>query len=145
MENHVFDGSVQWTKVGSLDPLNLETLADRPDDLWGLGYGWGNSEIPLSKADELDSSLALVKLEAPSIEVKQWNPASTSVRAEFGYRDEAYVLRVTDPEQESRFKSLGEGNYVLSGDVFACIPLGEPYQGNRHKLVASLFETGTDV
>ena len=140
VENHVYDRTRSWKKVGKLEPDRLHELADWPTDLWGMGTGWGNDRVPLAQSEQLGSSLALLKLYHPSVRVKEWKVNDISARAEFHFRDVWYSFKITDPIEKQRFLAMGEGSYTLRGDVYLCASLGEPIRGNRHKLAAGLFE-----
>jgi hypothetical protein len=45
----------------------------------------------------------------------------------------------TDPQVERDFLRRGEGRYPYQGQTVACVSIGEPFQGYRYKLVASII------
>lgn len=140
VENHLIDSSSRWRRVSRLRPSQLGKLAETPPTIWGAsGLGYINDRVPQAEADGFDSSLVLVRLTSPRVEVKKW-PERWTVRVQFDYQGELYNLTVTDPDFESRFKALGVGTHSLSAKSYACVSLGEPYEGNRHKLAAAVFE-----
>jgi len=108
--------------------------------IWGVqAYGYFHDRVSEAEADTLDSSLMLVRLGHPQVIVKQW-PDNLAVSLDFRYAGKRYRLKVTAPDFEQRFRTRGEGIYSLASESYACISLGEPYQGHRHKLAAAVFE-----
>ncbi len=142
VENHLIAHEHRWRKVGKLNPQQLRQLADEPPDLWGTeNHGYIRDRIPTEKADTLASSLILVRLESPSVEVTVW-PERTTVRVDFDYRGVHYNMTVTDLAFRERFVATGAGDYPLAKETYACLSLGEPDpdHGFRFKLAAAVFE-----
>ena len=100
-----------------------------------------NDRISFVTAEKtLSSSLLLIEPENLTITVTEEFNRKMRVRGKFTYKDEKYWLAVTDPEVEKKYTNMGLGEFVVDGDVFMTISVGEPYHGYCYKLVASIIE-----
>jgi hypothetical protein len=118
-----------WTQAyGYNVKLNeLEKYADRPDSLWDEGdrvseflIGAGLITIP--------QSLYLVKVDDLVI-----RKVGDKRRVIFNYNGRMYNLAATDPN----YDQFEAGHLVPNG--FLCISLGEEFQGDHYKIVATIF------
>ena len=140
VENHLIADDHWWRKVGELELRELRQLAEEPPDLWGTeNHGYIRDRIPTAEADALASSLMLVRLESPSVDVREW-PERTTVRVDFDYRGVHYNMTATDRAFKKRFGAKGAGEYRRATATYACLSLGEPDSGYRFKLAAAVFE-----
>lgn len=140
VENYLIDGGAGWRKIGTLDRERIPALAEEPLDLWGTEkHGYIRDRIPIAQADQLRSSLLLVALDQPAVEVQNF-PERTTVRLDFRYRGVPYNMSITDPDFKERFVTRNPGRYALGDNTYACLSLGEPSGGMRYKLAAAVFE-----
>ena len=140
VENHLIGDDRQWRKVGTLQPEELRQFVEEPPDLWGTeNHGYIRDRVPTEEADLLSSSLMLVRLKSPSVEVKVW-PERTTVRVDFDYNGIHYNMTATDRAFKQRFVKKGAGEYRLAKETYACLSLSEPDGGYRYKLAAGVFE-----
>lgn len=141
-ENHLIDEEYYWVKVGDFPRQQLPQLCEVPNPLWVNGfnsYNGTNDRIPEAQADSLPASLVLVEPQRLMISVER-GLTKLQVRAEFHVVGRSYKLTVTDPVVERHFLSRGEGYYTYEKPAVACISIGEPFQGYRYKLVASIID-----
>ncbi len=141
VENHLIDDQYYWTKVDEFPRSKLRGLRDDPSELWINGhhsYNALNDRIPESEADSLSSSLVQIEPEQLVICVER-GLKKLQVRAAFRFRGERYKLTVTDPDIERSFLRQGEGDYKYELPPVACVSIGEPFEGYRYKLVASII------
>jgi hypothetical protein len=141
-ENHLIDDQYYWAKVGDFPKLQLPQLCEIPNPLWINGfhsYNGINDRIPETEADLLTSSLVLLAPEHLMVSVER-GFTKIQVRAEFQVAGQTYKLTVTDPVVERQYLSCGEGNYPYQKPAVACVSIGEPFQGYRYKLVASIID-----
>lgn len=145
-ENHMIDARDRWKKVGRVAWADLDRAVDvDAETLWKNGYdssGGKNDRIPAAVADMLKSSLMLIKPENVRLSVSQegigFLDPRPRVRATFTYRGQQYRIRVTDPIIE-KMCTKAQGGECSVSDAYMCVSLGEPYQGYRYKLAASII------
>lgn len=127
-ENYLIDGSV-WQQKYTLDDHHIINFLDYPSDLWGKD---DRVRYELIKSGQLviSQSLYLVQVSNLSLYVSQFN---NKRRASFKYNGCEYDLPVTDP----RFDSVVLDTSAIKGIL--CISLGEEFEGNCYKLVATIF------
>ncbi|MEU5846349.1 dual OB domain-containing protein [Saccharopolyspora shandongensis] len=145
-ENWLLDSTECWRKVAQIRWDQLRTLEEHPSSLWINGHQSSaavNDRVPVEQGYALKDSLKLIRVNRVTMEVRSAHPASLdptpTVRARFQYEDSEYVLRVTDPVREVKFRTKGRGEYDL-GECFLTVSLGEAYQGYFYKLVAAVIE-----
>jgi hypothetical protein len=141
-ENHLIDEEYYWAKTGDFPRQQLPELCEVPNPLWVNGfhsYNGINDRIPEEQANSLPASLVLVDPQRLIIAVER-GLTERQVRAEFRVAGQTYKLTVTDPVVERQFLSRGEGYYTYEKPAVACISIGEPFQGYRYKLVASIID-----
>lgn len=126
-ENHVIDNT-QWVQKYKIDDDQVSPLLDNPDDLWGEGDRVSYSSVECGN-DSISQSLFLVKVENLKLYLNTYNKR----RAAFSYNGVEYNLAVTDP----RFDAITSQNIPIQNIL--CISLGEAYEGNCFKLVATIF------
>lgn len=140
-ENHLIDDKYYWTKVDEFSKSKLRGLTENPPELWSNdhhSYNGINDRIPESEADSLSSSLVLIEPEQLVVCVER-GLKKLQVRAMFRFRGKRYKLTVTDPDIERSFLKQGEGEYEYDLPAVACVSIGEPFEGYRYKLVASII------
>lgn len=140
VENHLIADDRCWRRVGALKPERLRQLAEDPPDLWGTeNHQYIRAAVPTEEADLLTSSLMLVRIHSPRVDVKTW-PERIAVRLDFHYNEIHYNMSATDKAFTQRFAAKGDGGYSLATETYACLSLSEPKDGYRYKLAAAVFE-----
>lgn len=142
IENHLIDDEIYWVKDGEFPRQQLLQLCKVPNPLWVNGfhsYNGINDRIPEARADSLNSSLMLVEPQNLIVSVER-GLTKRQVRVGFHVAGQSYKLTVTDPQVEREFLSRGEGRYTHQRQTVACVSIGEPFQGYRYKLVASIID-----
>jgi hypothetical protein len=142
VENHVIDADYYWEKLETFSKQNLLQLCETPRTLWVNGFhsfNGINDRIPEEQADVLSSSLVLIQPQNLVISIER-GVNKLQVRGEFRVAGQTYSLTVTEPKVEREFLSRGEGNYKYEKPTVACISIGEPFQGYRYKLLASIID-----
>lgn len=147
-ENYLIDGKKQWTRVRKVTwaevlvmvDVGLTTLWPNQDASWG----YLNNRVLETAAKSLKSSLALLKPNKLAISVGpkggMFEGANTRlVKAHFTLGSSNYILAVTDPAAEARYKNGPDGTKDITGAV-VCVSLGEIFNGHAYKLVASVIE-----
>jgi hypothetical protein len=144
-ENWLLDPGYYWQKAGTADVGSLGGLVAPPAPLWINGehsYHGMNDRIPLELAAGLDSSLALIRVEALQLHVfapgEAFGNAKRRVHGAFVHAGVHYRLWVTDPRYEREYLAQPNGVYPL-GPCFLTISLGEPLDGLVYKLIAGVI------
>ncbi len=143
-ENHMFaDG--YWAKVGKIGWKDLPAIVENPTTLWTNGastYNGTNDKVSQALAARLTNSLYLIGPLNISVQVQTeggvFGSAKRRIRADFRYNGAPYNFIVTDPEAERYFLAQKNGVYPLD-DVYLCVSLPEPFDGNCYKLVATII------
>lgn len=142
VENHLIDDTEHWRFIGRFESGKLVDHAIRSGPLWldvSSSYSGVNDRIPVADADHLDHSLKLVQPEALRILVGR-GYRKRQVRAAFELEKLQYNFGVTDTKIEARYLAMKDGEYAYPAKAVACISLGEPFEGYRYKLVASIID-----
>ena len=126
-ENYVIDGST-WRQNFRIAIEELSQYLDQPNDIWGNADRVLHASI-LSRQTVIGQSLFLIAVDNLNLYKNQFDRR----RASFSYRGIDYDLAVTDPN----FDRITQNDEVLGGVI--CVSLGEEYQGNCYKLVATVF------
>lgn len=129
-----------WEKTAKFDKTKLDTLCDNPDSIW-VGENAQGIDIEYLKKNGIDSSLLFIKI--PSILIRRKDEYNKKkVRAIFTYNNKQYDLSVTDPIFEEEYKNMSEGEYKISGKIYLCISLGEPFLKLNccYKVVAAVIK-----
>lgn len=144
-ENHIINDNVYWEKVGQFTVNDLARLVDAPLSLWENGhssYSGRNDRVPVEALTAPRQTLYLISPENVRFTVDAEGAAFGNpkrvVRAKFTYNQQAYALRVTDPEVEQHYKAQRDGEYPANVN-YLTISLGEPYEGYAYKLIAAVF------
>ena len=126
-DNYLID-NIRWQQKYVIEDHELSNYLDSPNDLWGQG-----DRVPFSVIENeeiiVTQSLYLVQVENLELYMNQYDKR----RASFHYNGHAYDLAVTDPNFDTILNDEIEANGVL------CISLGEEFEGNCYKLVATIF------
>lgn len=126
-ENYVIDRSM-WRQNYKITDEELNQYLDQPNDIWG-----NTDRVPyasiLSGGIVIEQSLFLIAVNDLNLYINQYDRR----RATFSYRHITYDLAVTDPN----FDRITQNNEELRNIL--CVSLGEEYQGNCFKLVATVF------
>jgi hypothetical protein len=142
-ENWLLDPGEYWVKTGQISWERLAVFADRAGELWINGhstYHGLHDHIPLDQAGAVPGSLRLVRVETMQLRVFTPGEAfgNSKLQARFTFAGTAYALWVTDPAVERAYLAGEDGSYRL-GESYLTISLGEPFNGNCHKLVAAVI------
>ena len=150
-ENWLLDAKRRWIRVGTLANGQLPELIDEVSTLWINGYHTKlgcNDEIPFDRAKKLDSSPYLIRVDDFRFSIIQKPNAhgyqTTNVlKGRFSHCGVQYVLSVTDPIYEQKYKRMSVGEHIF-GECFLTISLGERFKpGNKpaccYKLIAAVI------
>lgn len=132
-------------KVGTSTFQQVAQYVEAEAPLWVDGpssYNGLHDQIPEAVADELDTSLRLIRVQNLGLLVHSeggvFAPAKRVVRARFEYADTTYWLKMTDPRLEAELKIHPDGEHHVH-DAILCLSLGETFNGYAYKLVASVL------
>ncbi len=142
VENHLIDDAEHWRHIGSFESGKLASHATHSGPLWldvSSSYNGTSDRIPVADADRLDHSLKLVQPDALRIWVGR-GYKKRQVRAAFQLGKAHYNLGVTDTKVEARYLAMKDGEYAYPTKAVMCVSLGEPFDGYRYKLVASIID-----
>jgi hypothetical protein len=143
-ENFLVDTHRKWKKKEIFPGDNLSILLDKPSNLWqdlDSSYNGLNDRIPEEKANNIINSLYFIQVKCKllvKIEGKDFNNPQKKVRCSFKYKNEDYILPVTDPIVESEFMAKHVGEYDI-GSKYICISLGLKYEGYVYLFVAVIL------
>ena len=126
-ENYITDNTI-WRQNYRVEVNDLVNYLDTPVDIWGKADRVSFSLIQ-SGAIKIRQSLYLLKISSLNLYKNQYNKR----RASFIYNQIQYDFAVTDPN----FDRLIQNQADLEGII--CVSLGEEYQRNCFKLVATIF------
>ena len=145
-ENWLLDSDYYWEKSDVCSSDDLALLVDPVELLWIDGYSTEsrtNDRFPSSKRSKLSDSLRLIDVNDFCVDVvlqqNQFGSTLKRVNGQFSFAGSKYVLSVTDPTYENRFRKLSTGTYPL-GKCFLTVSLGEPFHGYIYKFIAAIFE-----
>lgn len=143
-ENYLIDHRQAWIKQSTLPASLLPDLCDDVDSIWINGYHSShgkNDKMPLELVTEnLDTSLLFIKPDSLTINVYTDKYRSNKkVRANFTYKNQDYRLSVTDLAIELNYETKADGNYPITDNVYLCLSLSEPFNGECYKLVAGII------
>ncbi len=143
-ENVLIDSATPWQKVGGYDQGGINKLLDTPTSLW-KNFGQKNDRVPtdILKSNPPLASLYFIKPSEFILHNKIRELGGLQTRAVFTYNGVQHDLVVTDPVIKEKFKEEGVGTYKFNRDVYICVSLGEEFQLEHYKLVASVFEIET--
>jgi hypothetical protein len=126
-ENYLIDDSI-WQQNFTLGGNDIVNYLDHPSDLWGKGDRVRYATIDSGQL-VISQSLYLVQVTNLTLYLSPFKKR----RASFTYNGYGYDLPVTDPS----FDALFQDKSAIKGIL--CISLGEEYEGNCFKLVATIF------
>jgi hypothetical protein len=146
-ENHLIDSHTSWALVRKITWDELAPAVDHvAGPLWVNGHSGSNGtndRIPEDIANNLPSSLLLIEPEHFKISVAMEGgyekPAYKKVRAHFRLNGHDYLLAVTDPPIEDKYRLKEEGEYKVTTPTRLCISIGEAFNGFCYKLVAGMI------
>lgn len=146
LENWLLDPDRRWRRVKRVGPAALECFAEPAGPLWVNGYHTQhgrNDRLPLARAENLYSSLRLVRVEALELDVfaprAETGDFRRRIKGRFRHAGEEYRIWVTDPVYEEELLNRPNDRYAF-GSCFLTVSLGEPYQGYVYKLIAAIME-----
>lgn len=126
-ENWLNNPNCIWQHNYSLPTIELQNHLDSPSNLWL--YGNYQDRVPEPHIGNISNSLYLVSVQNLSLFYQ-----NDRRRASFYYNGANYNLAVTDPSFDGIIQDCDTfQNAVL------CVSLGELFEGNYYKLVASIF------
>jgi len=126
-ENYITDNTI-WRQNYRIEVNDLVNYLDTPVDIWGQTDRVSFSLIQ-SGSIKIDQSLYLLKISSLNLYKTQYNKR----RASFTYNQVQYDFAVTDPNFDRLIQNPAELEGIL------CVSLGEEYQGNCFKLIATIF------
>ncbi len=126
-ENQLIDESA-WQQNYSLKEKDLVNYVDTPTSLWGEGDRVSYQQIQSGQV-KIPQSLYLVQVDALNLYRNQHDKR----RVSFSYNGINYDLAVTDPNFDKMLANASELMGIL------CVSLGEKFEGNCFKLVATVF------
>ena len=143
-ENHLFNNQVYWEKTGKAsmhDVLKIHPLNQREYIFFDTNKKIHKDQ--LSQISQTDiHSLVLISVQTPILIVKQWEERKEKdITMNFIYRGIQYrYLKITDINYKSRYLEQEEGSYRLPNNIFLVISLGECYDRDNYKLIATIIE-----
>jgi len=126
-DNYLIDNS-KWQQRFKIEESDLGQYLDKPESLWGSCNFILYNQIA-SREVVISQSLYLIQTENLIL----YKPEENKRRAKFNYNDIQYDFPVTDPNFD---KITSEGK---STSGILCISLGEEFNGNCYKIVATVF------
>lgn len=145
-ENWLVDPDRRWRRIGTMSPLQLPVLVDRPDNLW-LDPESPTDRLPAGHLGELPLAASIYLLHLPeSRALVHIEGQKEKSRLRFSYGGTGYSLAVTDPAFKPRYLSrLAGGQQLALEDTFVCVSLGRPFNGHHYKLVAAVIPPATGI
>lgn len=147
VENHILADDYYWNKHGTATWNEVCDIVDHYDDNFWMNaestrYGL-NDKISENEVGDINSSLKLIVVSQLEVVVRveegfDGRPGRRRVRARFEYKNEQYLLSVTDPVVEQQHLSQGVGSYEIENAAL-CISLAEVWHGYAFRLVASVI------
>ncbi|MCY3821007.1 MAG: hypothetical protein OXH52_16895 [Gammaproteobacteria bacterium] len=102
--------------------------------------------MTLESASEEVHSLRFIEVSRLKLSVfapgEAFGNSKRRVQGRFDHAGNRYALWVTDPGYERTYLAKLNGTYDL-GECYLTISLGEPYQGDCHKLIAAIIGAGS--
>lgn len=126
-ENWLNDKNYIWQHNFSLPVAQLNNYLDNPSNLWL--YGSHQDRVPEFQIGNVSNSLYLV-----SVQNLHLFHQNNKRRASFCYNGMDYNLAVTDPNFDNIIQNCNKFQTAI-----LCVSLGELFDGNYYKLVASIF------
>jgi len=133
-----------WIWEGTLPLAEVSRLCDDAEGLWINGYHGlhgANDLMPEGLVQEtIDSSLVLIRPEDLQIVVGPGLMGAKKIHARFNFRDETYLLTVTDPVMKTHYMQKDLGEYAVdSAQTLLTVSISDPNRGFCHKLVAGII------
>ena len=142
-ENWVIARERRWVKVGGMESGALAQWVDADPALWVNGHDsehGENDRIPLRETDALESSLALIKVDALRVTVSDRRGSRVPyLRGAFRYNGDDYSLRITDAAAESGAVGMRHGDYDTDARFLTVSLTAEPYEDYCYKLIAAII------
>lgn len=153
-ENWCVDEERPWRKLGTLGLVDVESLRQRPRDLWLAGNSH-RDRISATLQAARDPQCSLVLIKPVGFRVRMWrefnpfkNYTQRKTHAVFSYRDVQYSLSLTDPVFcERRCRAHPPENAAAIEVVppcedtcLLCVSLTPPFNGYHYKVVATVLE-----
>ena len=139
-ENWILDLSEKWKKVGEIEFNQVNKYVDDTGGvLWFNMKDGKNDKVPINEAESISNSIYLIEVSKLHVTVYYDFRGRKKCRAKFEYRDNSYNLKVTDPEIEKKYKSMGIGDHKLK-KCFVTVSLLSEFRGYCYKLAASIIE-----
>jgi hypothetical protein len=139
-ENHVVEPYVGFSRVGRIAWEQIDAWLDDPPHLWNVdGKTFGphqSARVPESYSG--GESLYLIRVPNLRIAVIREGQSEPKLKGEFTYRDQMYMLPITDVVIEAEYKPKGSGSFDL-GPAVLCVSLGDPFHGELYKLIAAVL------
>lgn len=126
-ENWLNNPDYIWQHNYSLPIAQLKNYLDSPDSLWL--YGSHQDRVPEPHIRNVSNSLYLVSVQNLTLFYQ-----NDRRRASFCYNGVDYNLAVTDPNFDDIIQNCNNFQTAV-----LCVSLGELFEGNYYKLVASIF------
>lgn len=141
-ENYVYIPGSSWKILGRArlqDVLNIHPIENSPYLFYNMDNKVHKDDILALNSNKPRHSLVLIKPTNIVVHVQQWE--KKRVKMSFDYNGVRYwYLTITDIEYEQRFLSMDVNNYTLKNGALIVVSLGECYNDNHSKLIATVIE-----
>ena len=153
-ENWRIDERRRWSKTGAFPLRDVHFLTDSPLDLW-RHHGERVDRIPVAAQAARQPQLSITLIQPQRLTFRLWRKYDKfkdherlRTDAEFEYRDQRYLLNVTDPRLETRHhwqhppRDAEPLEIRLPGgdNCRLCVSLTPPFEGYHYKVVACVLE-----
>ena len=141
-ENYVYKQGSSWKILGKArlqDVLNICPIENPHYLFYNTDNKVHKDDILALDNNDPKNSLILIKPTNIVVHVQQWE--KKRVKMSFTYNGVRYrYLTITDIEYEQRFLSMDVNDYTVKNGVLIVVSLGECYNDNHSKLVATVIE-----
>ena len=132
-------GTATWDQVvGAVDPYDTAFWKNSESTYHGT-----NDKVAEAVVPQAGSSLKLIRVADLRLWVRREEGyagahARRRLRGSFSYKQQRYLLSVTDHEVEDLYMAKKDGHYDI-GDAAICVSLAEVWNGYAFRVIASVI------